>query len=186
MVCDIFDIPKWHFLLSSVFFDIITKISPTKFQHKLQHTKFKISKTKKQDPRLAAAHAQQHAHAHQAERDRLRLAMAQQHAAAHAQQAHRHPQSSHEQENGSMNSIPQHGWEYVDPRGQKQGPFVLTDMITWHGMGFFKTDLPMRWHSNMEWVPFSVMFPDPITAFRIMPRTQRKEHAGGVNAGRQQ
>lgn len=65
---------------------------------------------------------------------------------------------------------PATGWEYVDLNGAVQGPFAVEKMLQWHGMGFFKSNLPMRCNAADRWVNFNELFPPPLQPFRSCPR----------------
>lgn len=53
---------------------------------------------------------------------------------------------------------PAAGWQYVDPKGNVQGPFELTKMRLWHQYGYFAPSLPMRCSAEDEFRPFSEIF----------------------------
>lgn len=41
-------------------------------------------------------------------------------------------------------------WIYLDPDGQKQGPFSSSQMATWFSAGYFPKSLPVTWFSSGE------------------------------------
>lgn len=60
---------------------------------------------------------------------------------------------------------PEQGWEYIDPANKKQGPFSRSKMRLWHEHGFFYPDLLMRCCIEDAFVPFAVLFPQPMEPF---------------------
>lgn len=56
-------------------------------------------------------------------------------------------------------SLHEHVWEYRDPTGQIQGPFSTLQMAAWWEGNFFPSDLLMRYHSSLPWVPFHQLYP---------------------------
>jgi len=85
-----------------------------------------------------------------------------------AQQQQQQQQQQRQQQD--KRRCPQEGWQYVDPKGRVQGPFTLVEMQSWHGMGYFRGNLPMRCHPDDEFVPFSQLFPPPLSPFESYPR----------------
>uniref|UniRef100_A0A0G4IAD0 Eukaryotic translation initiation factor 2A n=1 Tax=Chromera velia CCMP2878 TaxID=1169474 RepID=A0A0G4IAD0_9ALVE len=62
-------------------------------------------------------------------------------------------------------------WEYLDPKGQRQGPFVAAQMANWAEHGYFNGDLRVRVIGVMqEFMALNVMFPDKPTRFKVQPR----------------
>ena len=59
----------------------------------------------------------------------------------------------------------------MDPKGNMQGPFDVTEMQQWHQLGYFKTELKMRCFPDMEFTRFDVLFP-PVTGppFQSYPK----------------
>ncbi|CAD7937159.1 unnamed protein product [Amoebophrya sp. A120] len=64
---------------------------------------------------------------------------------------------------------PTNGWQYVDPKGNVQGPFELEEMLQWHQLGYFKPELKMRFTDDMEFLPFSVLWKHPAEPFESFP-----------------
>lgn len=62
-------------------------------------------------------------------------------------------------------SCPAAGWQYVDPKGNVQGPFELAKMRLWHQCGYFAPSLPMRCSVEDEFRPFSEIFAKPLRPF---------------------
>lgn len=58
-------------------------------------------------------------------------------------------------------------WEYRDPTGQIQGPFTSLQMAAWWEGNFFPSDLLMRYHSSLPWVPFNKLY--PLHLYHCMP-----------------
>lgn len=65
---------------------------------------------------------------------------------------------------------PPNNWQYVDPKGNVQGPFTLLEMQLWNSMGYFRPDLPMRCDPNDQFVEFSKLFPPGGIPFQSYPR----------------
>merc|ERR1712039_719431 len=65
---------------------------------------------------------------------------------------------------------PPTGWQYVDPKGNIQGPFTLLEMQLWNSMGYFRPDLKMRWDPADQFVEFNRLFPPPLEPFVSYPR----------------
>lgn len=65
---------------------------------------------------------------------------------------------------------PRTGWEYMDPKGRKQGPFTLEQMTQWHRMGVFKGTLQVRYDPNDRFVPLQELFPHPMVPFLRAPK----------------
>jgi len=76
------------------------------------------------------------------------------------------PQQMH----GSKAACPTSGWEYMDKKGKKQGPFALEQMQKWMAMGAFKGDLPLRCDPNDRFVPLRDLFPHPMVPFHRAPK----------------
>mmetsp|Transcript_94467 Transcript_94467/g.244004 ORF Transcript_94467/g.244004 Transcript_94467/m.244004 type:complete len:376 (-) Transcript_94467:272-1399(-) len=66
---------------------------------------------------------------------------------------------------GRLAICPPTGWQYVDPAGKIQGPFVLEKMRLWHLHGFFYPDLPMRADNNDAFVSFAELWPAGTSPF---------------------
>ena len=49
-------------------------------------------------------------------------------------------QSSNEQKKQKQETV----WYYLDPQGNKQGPFSNSDMLDWFNAGYFPTELMLR------------------------------------------
>lgn len=60
---------------------------------------------------------------------------------------------------------PSAGWQYIDPSGRVQGPFMLEKMRQWHSHGFFYPDLPMRCDPLDRFVRFAELFPAGMLPF---------------------
>jgi len=71
---------------------------------------------------------------------------------------------------GLKTPCPSSGWQYIDPKGNTQGPFTLMEMQQWHSMGYFRTELPMRCDSADRFVPFGELFPHPLIPFQSYPK----------------
>lgn len=71
--------------------------------------------------------------------------------------------------NSPPREIPAHGWQYVDPKGNVQGPFSLQEMQQWSSMGYFKPALFMRCDPNDRFMPLCQMYPDTAVAFHSYP-----------------
>jgi len=78
---------------------------------------------------------------------------------------------------------PQAGWQYVDPKGNVQGPFTLLEMQLWNSMGYFRPDLPMRCDQNDSFLELQKMFPPGTEPFVSYPR-RPNAGANGANAGK--
>lgn len=64
---------------------------------------------------------------------------------------------------------------YIDPQGNTQGPFLVTDIITWFEQGFFGLDLPVRLGGSPKGTPFQELGD-------FMPQLKAKDgHASIVN-----
>eukprot|EP01053_Blabericola_migrator_P005387 Blabericola_migrator_1__5386@NODE_275_length_10491_cov_112_748561_g228_i0_p1_GENE_NODE_275_length_10491_cov_112_748561_g228_i0NODE_275_length_10491_cov_112_748561_g228_i0_p1_ORF_typecomplete_len1265_score131_25eIF2A/PF08662_11/0_004eIF2A/PF08662_11/1_5e34GYF/PF02213_16/4_1e03GYF/PF02213_16/8_4e14ANAPC4_WD40/PF12894_7/0_98ANAPC4_WD40/PF12894_7/1_7e03ANAPC4_WD40/PF12894_7/45ANAPC4_WD40/PF12894_7/0_89WD40/PF00400_32/1_9e03WD40/PF00400_32/3_3e02WD40/PF00400_32/1_5e04WD40/PF00400_32/0_034GYF_2/PF1423 len=50
-------------------------------------------------------------------------------------------------------------WQYVDPKGNIQGPFSWKEMRAWWERGYFAGDLPIRCDTTAEFVALDDMFP---------------------------
>lgn len=75
-----------------------------------------------------------------------------------------------QQQHGSKLPCPEVGWQYVDPKGNIQGPFSLTEMKAWHGLGYFRPTLQMRCDANDKFLPFGELFPHPLIPFQSYPK----------------
>merc|ERR1712217_30909 len=73
-------------------------------------------------------------------------------------------------EHGEKKECPPTGWEYMDPKGNKQGPFKLEQMQKWFEMGAFKAELPMRCCPTDRFVPLRELFPHPMVPFLRAPK----------------
>merc|ERR1712012_433305 len=67
-------------------------------------------------------------------------------------------------------ACPTSGWEYLDPKGRKQGPFSLEQMMKWHDTGVFKATLPLRCDPNDRFIPLKDLFPHPMVPFLRAPK----------------
>eukprot|EP01054_Gregarina_sp_Poly1_P011523 Gregarina_sp_Poly_1__11522@NODE_99_length_14464_cov_198_334653_g86_i0_p1_GENE_NODE_99_length_14464_cov_198_334653_g86_i0NODE_99_length_14464_cov_198_334653_g86_i0_p1_ORF_typecomplete_len1341_score208_48eIF2A/PF08662_11/0_00011eIF2A/PF08662_11/1_5e36GYF/PF02213_16/6_9e15ANAPC4_WD40/PF12894_7/0_039ANAPC4_WD40/PF12894_7/1_6e03ANAPC4_WD40/PF12894_7/1e04ANAPC4_WD40/PF12894_7/0_69ANAPC4_WD40/PF12894_7/0_88WD40/PF00400_32/8_7e03WD40/PF00400_32/2_3e02WD40/PF00400_32/8e03WD40/PF00400_32/1_5e04WD40/PF0040 len=56
-------------------------------------------------------------------------------------------------------------WQYVDPKGNVQGPFSRKEMRAWWEKGYFAGDLPVRCNVSEEFVTLQEMFPDAQRVF---------------------
>jgi len=83
---------------------------------------------------------------------------------------------------GDKRTCPQNGWQYVDPKGNIQGPFSLLEMQLWNTMGYFRNDLRMRCHPDDPFMEFGKMFPSPLIPFESYPR--RAPANGHTSSGR--
>lgn len=79
-------------------------------------------------------------------------------------------QQMQQQMHGERRPCPRTGWQYVDPRGQAQGPFSLLEMQQWHSMGYFRPDLLMRCDPEDRFTPFHELFPHPMIPFQSYPK----------------
>lgn len=66
---------------------------------------------------------------------------------------------------GVATICPETGWQYIDPTGKIQGPFVLEKMRLWYIHGFFRAELPMRCSATDVFVTFAELFPKPVEPF---------------------
>lgn len=41
-------------------------------------------------------------------------------------------------------------WIYLDPKGERQGPFTTSQMVTWFNAGYFPANLPVAWYMTGE------------------------------------
>eukprot|EP00927_Polykrikos_kofoidii_P021459 TRINITY_DN20285_c0_g5_i1.p1 TRINITY_DN20285_c0_g5~~TRINITY_DN20285_c0_g5_i1.p1 ORF type:complete len:728 (+),score=152.14 TRINITY_DN20285_c0_g5_i1:114-2297(+) len=71
---------------------------------------------------------------------------------------------------GNKQPCPTTGWEYTDPKGNKQGPFTLEQMQSWHKRGLFKPTLLMRCNPEDRFVPLGELFPHPMVPFLRAPK----------------
>lgn len=74
------------------------------------------------------------------------------------------------QGHGEKQPCPATGWEYMDPKGKKQGPFTLDQMQKWFSMGAFKADLPLRCDPSDRFTPLRELFPHPMVPFHRAPK----------------
>lgn len=74
------------------------------------------------------------------------------------------------QGHGEKLPCPTSGWQYVDPKGNVQGPFTLLEMQQWNTMGYFKPGLRMRCDPDDEFVKFAELFPHPMIPFTSYPK----------------
>ncbi|CAD7958070.1 unnamed protein product [Amoebophrya sp. A25] len=65
---------------------------------------------------------------------------------------------------------PPNGWQYIDPRGNVQGPFDADEMKQWNALGYFKPELKMRFSETMDFFPFEALFPVPSVPFVSYPQ----------------
>lgn len=65
----------------------------------------------------------------------------------------------------TISACPPVGWQYVDPSGKMQGPFVLDKMRQWYQHGFFYHALPMRCDANDRFVAFAELWPPGVQPF---------------------
>jgi len=75
---------------------------------------------------------------------------------------------------GEKLPCPSTGWQYVDPKNNVRGPFTLLEMQQWNGMGYFKSDLPMRCDVGDRFTPFAELFPHPMIPFQSYPKRQTR------------
>lgn len=54
---------------------------------------------------------------------------------------------------------PLHGWQYIDPQGQVQGPFSLTEVHMWFTRQMLPPELPMRCDPHAVFRPLQDLFP---------------------------
>jgi translation initiation factor 2A len=80
--------------------------------------------------------------------------------------ASRQPDRNH----GDKKPCPTTGWEYLDPKGKKQGPFALEQMVKWYEMGVFKGDLRLRCDPDDRFIPLKELFPHPMVPFHRAPK----------------
>eukprot|EP00397_Hematodinium_sp_SG-2012_P011410 GEMP01011548.1.p1 GENE.GEMP01011548.1~~GEMP01011548.1.p1 ORF type:complete len:749 (+),score=168.62 GEMP01011548.1:120-2366(+) len=73
------------------------------------------------------------------------------------------------QRHGERLPCPEAGWQYVDPRGNVQGPFKLAEMQQWNKLGYFRRDLMMRCIGSDEFVKLEQLFPHPLIPFSSYP-----------------
>lgn len=71
---------------------------------------------------------------------------------------------------GQKLPCPTNNWQYVDPKQNIQGPFTLTEMQTWHQLGYFKPELQMRCDPSDQFIPFKDLFPHPMIPFQSYPK----------------
>jgi hypothetical protein len=69
----------------------------------------------------------------------------------------------------AMEECPKSGWQYLDPKGNIQGPFTLVEMLLWYSMGYFPPDLLMRCGPNDKFLEFKTLFPPPAAPFTRAP-----------------
>lgn len=72
-------------------------------------------------------------------------------------------------EHGTKAPCPTTGWEYMDPKGNKQGPFTLEQMQSWFNMGKLKSSLPLRCNPEDRFVPLGELWPHPMVPFLRAP-----------------
>jgi len=65
--------------------------------------------------------------------------------------------------------LPTHSWQYIDPKGNMQGPFGLPEMRHWYSKRYFSNGLLMRCAASDRFVPFSELFPPPLVPFQDAP-----------------
>lgn len=71
---------------------------------------------------------------------------------------------------GKKQACPKSGWQYVDPKGNTQGPFGLEEMLQWHQLGYFRRDLKMRCAADDDFVELEQLFPHPLIPFKSYPK----------------
>ncbi len=64
-------------------------------------------------------------------------------------------------------------WIYLDPKGDRQGPFTSSQMVAWFSAGYFPANLPVTWYMTGEILdPDAIFFPlDRCYAHGIPPFT---------------
>eukprot|EP00930_Biecheleria_cincta_P082717 TRINITY_DN72389_c0_g1_i1.p1 TRINITY_DN72389_c0_g1~~TRINITY_DN72389_c0_g1_i1.p1 ORF type:complete len:806 (+),score=220.77 TRINITY_DN72389_c0_g1_i1:92-2509(+) len=123
-------------------------------QQKVQQAQLQQQQQLQQAQLLQQQKAQQQAQAHQAQQQRAAAEM---------------------QSHGAKMQCPTTGWQYVDPKGQIQGPFTLLEMQQWYYMNYFRPELPMRCSPNDSFVPFSELFPHPLVPFQSYPKRPQQQ-----------
>jgi len=101
---------------------------------------------------------------------------------AQAAQAQAQVQAQAQDQGGDKRNCPPTGWQYVDPKGNVQGPFTLLEMQLWNSMGYFRPDLPMRCDPTDPFVEFNKLFPPPLVPFESCPR-RVASNGGAVGMG---
>jgi len=71
---------------------------------------------------------------------------------------------------GPRSTNPPQSWQYIDPKGNVQGPFGLVEMQHWNSKGYFPRDLLMRCSPTDRFVPLKELFPAPLAPFQSAPR----------------
>lgn len=71
---------------------------------------------------------------------------------------------------GAKQPCPESGWQYLDPKGNIQGPFSLEKMQKWCSMNVFKPTLKVRCHPEDRFVPLGELFPHPMIPFHSCPK----------------
>ncbi|KAG5192633.1 hypothetical protein JKP88DRAFT_173119, partial [Tribonema minus] len=56
-------------------------------------------------------------------------------------------------------------WYYLDPQGNRQGPFSSHDMREWFEAGYFVEGLPLAQGIDRQFRAMSQLFPDASQAF---------------------
>jgi len=74
------------------------------------------------------------------------------------------------QTHGAKRPCPETGWQYMDPKGNIQGPFTSKQMQGWCDKGAFKPHLKMRCDPEDRFIPFSELFPFPMVPFQSYPK----------------
>ncbi|CBZ52310.1 conserved hypothetical protein [Neospora caninum Liverpool] len=63
-------------------------------------------------------------------------------------------------------------WQYVDPKGNIQGPFHREEMAMWNAMGYFDPALPVRCCGADRFIPLNKLYPPPQQPFSTTPKPQ--------------
>mmetsp|Transcript_8558 Transcript_8558/g.18982 ORF Transcript_8558/g.18982 Transcript_8558/m.18982 type:complete len:759 (+) Transcript_8558:46-2322(+) len=69
---------------------------------------------------------------------------------------------------------PDHGWQYIDPHQNVQGPFSLVEMQHWNSQGYFTPSLLMRCCQWDQFVAFAELFPPSTVPFQSYPKRPAK------------
>merc|ERR1711879_1020372 len=112
----------------------------------------------------AHSRAVQHAAQQQLRKEQQQLQQQQQQAKQQRSIAQQQTQNRNERQ-----PCPQTGWQYVDPKGNIQGPFTLVEMNLWNSIGYFRPDLPMRCDPGDAFVEINKLFPPPSIPFESYP-----------------
>eukprot|EP00930_Biecheleria_cincta_P008650 TRINITY_DN11017_c0_g1_i1.p1 TRINITY_DN11017_c0_g1~~TRINITY_DN11017_c0_g1_i1.p1 ORF type:complete len:716 (-),score=131.15 TRINITY_DN11017_c0_g1_i1:152-2299(-) len=60
-------------------------------------------------------------------------------------------------------------WEYIDTKGQKQGPFPSTQMALWHQHGMLPKSLHLKRSTDSAFGTIAEYFPSPLVPFKSPP-----------------